>query len=113
MEIKKDQVLMREGEPSDFIYVLVSGELSILKYNPKDKRHEHIAYIMPGEMVGEMSFLENEPRFATVKASTDCVVEMMNRATFEKLLSSQLPLIRNLVKTLSQRVREATKKIIL
>jgi len=111
IELRANQVLMNEGDPSDMLYLLHSGELAIYKYDPKAKVHNLIAYVEPGEMVGEMSFLDNLPRSATVKAKTDCILRMMNRANFEKILATQDPFVHNLVLTLSDRLRKTNKKI--
>ena len=111
IELKKDQVLMNEGDPSDLLYLLHSGELAVYKYDKVSKSHNVIGYIEPGEMVGEMSFLDNLPRSATIKAKTDCILRVMNRRDFEKILSTQDPFVHNLVLTLSGRLRKANKKI--
>ncbi len=111
MELKKNQILMNEGDSSDVLYLLHSGELAIYKYDPTTKSHNIIAHVEPGEMVGEMSFLDNLPRSATVKAKTDCILRMMNRADFERILTTQDPFVHNLVLTLSERLRKANKKI--
>lgn len=111
IELKKDQVLMKEGDPSDVLYLLQSGELAVYKYDPAAKAHNVIGHIQPGEMVGEMSFLDNLPRSATIKATADCVLQMMNRGNFDKILTSQDPFIQNLVHTLSERLRKTNRKI--
>lgn len=111
MKINKGQVLINEGEPSDCIYMLNSGELAIYKYDPTAKRHNVIARVLPGEIVGEMSFLDNLPRSASVKAQTDCDVTVMNRAAFESMLSTQEPMIQELIKTLADRLRKTNAKI--
>ncbi|MFA6236189.1 MAG: cyclic nucleotide-binding domain-containing protein [Bacteriovorax sp.] len=111
MELKKGQVLINEGEPSDCIYFLRSGELAIYKYDSQSLGHNIIGHVEPGEMVGEMSFLDNLPRAATVKANTDCRVSIMNRAEFDKIFHAQDSMIQNLVKTLSERLRKTNSKV--
>lgn len=111
IELKKDQVLMKEGDTSDVLYQLVSGELAVYKYDQLGKVHNSIGFIQPGEMVGEMSFLDNLPRSATIKANSDCVLQMMNRSDFDKVFKSQDIFIQNLVHTLSERLRKTNKKI--
>ncbi|MFZ4714398.1 MAG: Crp/Fnr family transcriptional regulator [Bacteriovoracaceae bacterium] len=109
--LKKGQILLNEGDPSDCLYFLKSGELAIYKFDQEHKRHNVIAHIEAGEMVGEMSFLDNLPRSASVKATVDSELAMMNREGFVTLLASQDKIIQNLVHTLSNRLRKANQKI--
>jgi CRP-like cAMP-binding protein len=111
LKLKKGQVLINEGDESDCVYILVAGELAIYKYDREAQRHNVIAHASPGEMVGEMSFLDNLPRSASVKATTDCELQMMNRTSFDNLLLTQDKFIQNLIKTLSDRLRKANQKI--
>ena len=111
LKIKKGQVLINEGDESDCVYILLSGELAIYKYDRETQRHNVIAHVSPGEMVGEMSFLDNLPRSASVKATTDCDLQMMNRESFDNLMLTQDKFIQNLLRTLSDRLRKANQKI--
>ena len=80
MRLNVRDVLINEGDPSNSIYVLKSGELEILKYDPVSKSHQVIGHVEAGELFGEMSFLDNLPRSATVRATTVCEVHILNRA---------------------------------
>jgi CRP-like cAMP-binding protein len=111
MKLMKGQVLINEGDASDCIYILKSGELGIYKYDFKLKKHQLISQVLPGEMVGEMSFLDNSPRSASVKAHADCVISILNRPAFDTIISTQHPLIQQLLKTLSLRLRKSNEKI--
>ena len=111
IELLKNQVLINEGETSDVLYILTSGELAVYKYDTIAKKNNLIGYIQAGEMVGEMSFLDSLPRSATVKANTDCQLKMMNRPSFDALLKSQDIFMQNLVNTLSDRLRKTNRKI--
>jgi CRP-like cAMP-binding protein len=107
LNIKAGEILFKEGDQSDCLYTLRSGELDILKFNFEANTERVVGHVYPGEIFGEMSFLDNMPRSATVKAKTDCKINMINRSEFEKILNSQDPMIQNLLKTLSSRLRQA------
>lgn len=111
VNLKKGEVLINEGESSNSIFVLRVGELAIYKYDKEAALHNLIGHVQAGELVGEMSFLDNLPRSATVKANTDCVLSLINRHDFDKLISSQDALVQTLVKTLSERLRKTNRKI--
>ncbi len=111
MTLKQGEVLINEGESSNAIYILRTGELAIYKYDKEQTKHNTIGHVQAGELVGEMSFLDNLPRSATVKANTDCVISILNRAEFDKLFSSQDQLMQTLIKTLSERLRKTNRKV--
>jgi predicted acylesterase/phospholipase RssA/CRP-like cAMP-binding protein len=62
--------LMREGGPGDALYGLVSGRLRVFAEQP-DGSHAAVGEVSPGEVVGEMALISNEPHTATVKAIRD------------------------------------------
>lgn len=64
-------VLIREGEPTDALYVVLRGTLAVCV---EAMGGEEIARLSRGEVVGEMSFIDTRPPSATVKAIEDSVV---------------------------------------
>ena len=103
------QVLVREGEDSQSMYLLQDGELLVTKMNGNEETV--LGVIRAGELVGELSFLDQKPRSATVTAITDCKLIQIPRKTIEEVLGSQPPWISAFIKTLAGRIREADKKI--
>lgn len=79
-------VIVREGEPADAFYVLVSGRARVVKSTGGG---EEIALnsLRPGESFGEMGLLEQTTRRATVRASSDVEVLRLDRSTFDALLA--------------------------
>jgi CRP-like cAMP-binding protein len=111
MQLLRGQILINEGDASDCLYFLKTGELAIYKFDKKASRNNLIGHVEPGEIFGEMSFLNNLPRSASVKANTDCVVAIMNRSEFNKMFATQDPLMQTLVKTLSERLHKANSRL--
>jgi hypothetical protein len=63
-----EEVLIEQGKPIDKLYIVLEGSLSVLVDTPK---HETVARLVGGEIVGEMSFVRNKNNClpsATVKA---------------------------------------------
>ena len=107
--IKKDTYLMREGEESSDMYYLQSGTLGIFKI--KGNIEHQIGTIYSGEVVGEMSFLDKEPRSASVKALSECVLTQIPSEKFEKTLTTLPAWYKALVNTLLDRLRKANSRI--
>ncbi|MCB9797335.1 MAG: cyclic nucleotide-binding domain-containing protein [Alphaproteobacteria bacterium] len=73
MELRAGEVLFREGERSDAMYVLLKGSAFVLRADP-DGESTVLDQLDAGECFGEMAMLLGSPRTATVRAATDCVV---------------------------------------
>lgn len=63
-------LLINEGVSVDTLYIVLEGQLSVVQ----GKAKREIARLGVGELVGEMSFIEERPPNATVRAATDVVV---------------------------------------
>ena len=107
--LKPNQILIREGENSSSLYWVQSGQLVVVKQKSGDEII--LGHIFSGELVGEISFLDNEPRSATVKALTDTELIEIPRETFDKIFREQPKWLEILVKTLAERLRKANARI--
>jgi NTE family protein len=90
-ELTGGETLMREGDPADGVYFVISGRLRASVTVEEEVRT--IGEIARGETVGEMGVLTGEQRTATVVAVRDTVLAHATRAAFEELLlqDPQLP----------------------
>lgn len=82
-ELTEGEVLIREGEPIDAIYLILSGQFVV---SIERSRDAHIARLSSGEVVGEMSFVDHLPPSATVTAIEAAVVLMIERSVLDKKL---------------------------
>jgi CRP-like cAMP-binding protein len=107
----KGDVLIQQGKQTKTVYVLVRGRAKV------DSSKAVIAHIGPGQVCGEMAFLENGAASATVTAEDDgeaCAIEWKALSDLFELfphLGSRF--YRSLAVNLSRRLREqiATKTI--
>jgi len=82
-EVEAGEVLFREGDAADTMYVVVSGRLRATR--SEDDREHSIGEISRGETVGEMALLTGGKRSATVQAMRDCVLAGLDTPTFAEL----------------------------
>jgi len=101
----RGEIIIREGEQGKALYLLKSGRLGILK---SDRLVAEITN--PGTLFGETSMLLDQPRSATVKALTPCVVEVYE-VGINELLGNQPQIIRLILESLAERLIEATNKL--
>ena len=81
--LSKGDYLMREGEESTEMYYVQEGILGVFK-RKLDQEHQ-IGTIYAGELVGEMSFLDEDPRSATVKTITDCELLIIPHHKYDEM----------------------------
>jgi CRP/FNR family cyclic AMP-dependent transcriptional regulator len=104
-----NEYVLREGQDSSEMYYLHSGNLAIFK---KKGDHEiQIGTIRAGELVGEMSFLDEAPRSASVKAMDDCLLVEIPRENFKSFIEGQPIWFKALLNTMLERFRKTNNKI--
>ncbi len=109
--IAAGEYLITEGGTSHEMYWVLSGEFIITKMN-KDDNNVILGHVLPGELVGEMSFLDNLPRSASVRAQADSEVLAIPHNKFLDVLDGQPRWFRSLMQTMSHRLRDANTKIV-
>ena len=80
-EVTSGTVLVREGEPGDRFFVLLSGVAGVTQTSLGERR-----ILKAGEFFGEVALTMHVPRTATVTAMTPCVVASCDEDTFDELV---------------------------
>lgn len=109
IRLEMNDYLMREGEESNEMYYLTSGTLGVFKR--KGDTEQQIGTIYSGELVGEMSFIDGEPRSATVKALGEAELKVIPKEALQKYLNGQPKWYKALVQTLLDRLRRANARV--
>lgn len=109
VEIEADKILIREGEDSQSMYLVMEGKLVVTKM--AGEKDVILGYINAGEMVGEISFLDQKPRSATVRAVTDSKLIQIPLKTIEDIYQAEPPWLEAFIRTLAGRLRKSEEKI--
>ena len=80
-EIAPGAAVVREGEPGDRFYILLSGMMTVSQEGLGERR-----MLRPGDSFGEVALAMGIPRTASVRAVTPAVVASCDRETFDELL---------------------------
>jgi len=107
----KDEVVVREGEPGDTMFLIISGEVSVIR-NYGAEQETVIAKITQDDYFGEMALFEDKPRSATVKTNTDSKVLVLGKLEFEEIMREFPQISINICRVFSQRIRELQKKFL-
>jgi CRP/FNR family cyclic AMP-dependent transcriptional regulator len=103
--LKAGEILFKEGDAATSVYLVKKGTLCAV-----DKNNDPLGNINETEFVGEMAHFTGETRSATVSAFTDCQLIEIPFGNLEMLLFSKPSWAKALMKTLSNRLKQANKK---
>jgi CRP-like cAMP-binding protein len=103
-------VVFRQGDEGDRLYIVTSGVLEIMA-TQADGAEVPVAYLGPGEVLGELALLTGSPRSATVRAPQAAQVFTVAKAVFFDLLETLPAFARNLCLVLARRVEATTLKL--
>jgi CRP-like cAMP-binding protein len=107
--LKKGDVLMKEGDTSNSMYWVQAGTMRL--YKKKGTGFIELGIVHSGEVVGEMSFLDNQPRSASVEALQHCDIVEIPRGKFDEFLAQQPSWMKSLVQTLVKRLRTTNNRV--
>jgi CRP-like cAMP-binding protein len=109
-QLRTGDVLIEEGQPIDFISILLDGQLSV-----SISGLGMVAELGVGEIVGEMSFVDTAPPSATVTALGDCLTFVIDRRELARHLDSDtafgLRFYRALGIFMADRLRDTVRRL--
>src|SRR5262245_39426425 len=99
VEMPAGSLVTEMGGPGDSFFVIVDGTVEVR--TPVSSGNQ----LRPGDFFGEMSLIDGDPRSATISATTDLRLLIVDRWHFWKLLEKNPELMRRILTLLSRRVR--------
>jgi len=108
-QYKEGDFLFRQGDPSDHVLRVRSGEIEILR--EVGATSVLLGHVRDGEWLGEMGVIEGRSRSATARAVTDGEVEVLTARQFLERVSSDPALAHDLILRLSVKLRRIDDKI--
>lgn len=107
LALRRGEVLVRQGDAADALYVVVSGRFAVTR----EGRRAAISEIGPGQPIGEIAFLTGGTRTATVTAMRDGIVLRLTRAEFDELAAAHPAIWESLTTSLAHRLAETTSAL--
>jgi len=103
------QVIFQEGANGDWIYVVEEGEVEISKKAP-DGQKVIIEVLKPGDIFGEMAYIDKTPRSATATARGTTEVGILDREFFDREFNKLSADFQKMLKSVAFRLRKTTEK---
>lgn len=112
--VEKGEVVFHEGAPGGTMYLVVSGAVELTQA-VKGDQIQRLALLDRGQIFGELSIFDDLPRSATAQGFVKSTLLRFSADAFNRLIDEQAALaphlLRNLVKKLSLRLRDADEEI--
>jgi CRP-like cAMP-binding protein len=100
------QVVVQQGQVGNGLYIVVSGEVRIVAAD------EELARLGPGETIGELSVIDQQPRVASAVAAGETVCLALASWDLIAMLDQDPSLAMNLLRELAARLRRADAQLL-
>jgi len=107
---KAGDVIFKEGSHGLAVYILSSGKVEISKV--VQDRKIAVEILGPGDIFGEMGFIDHSPRLATAIALEDTVLELVDKDFLDKEFNQIDSDFRKIITTLVMRLRKTTERLV-
>jgi hypothetical protein len=107
LEIGAGKPIFREGDAGSEMYIIETGTVDIVR---AAKGPDPLAQLGPGDFFGEMSILEDQPRFASAMARTNVRLLRIDRAAFGEVLAQNVEIAIRIMRKLTARLRRAEQR---
>lgn len=102
-------LICREGDPGNALYIIVTGEVEVVKSLGKDEKI--LGHTKPGQFVGEMAILDSAPRSATLRALNQVRILSIEGDAFNMIMLDRPEVAISVLKSMSARVRDLNEKV--
>ncbi len=109
-KVPRNHTILRAGDRTDFVYFVLSGTLKVL-VSDEEGREVILSNLGAGEFFGEMGVLDDNPRSATVAATTPCELVVISKTDFRRCLAENFDVSLYIMRNLVKRLRTADRKI--
>ena len=107
---KRGEMIVEQGKKTNALFILLNGRARVVTADSRG-REVILATLQPGDHIGEMSLIDNEPHSATVRAEVQTDVLMLGRVEFARCLPENTSMAYAVMRGLVQRLRHADRKI--
>jgi CRP-like cAMP-binding protein len=107
---RRGDYIVERGKTSNALFILLTGRARVIAANQR-RREVILAELEPGDYVGEMSLIDNQPHSASVRVTAQADVLILGHADFARCLPENAKLSYAIMRGLVQRLRSATRQI--
>ena len=107
---KRGECIVEQGKKSNMLAIVLTGRARVVTTDSRG-REVILATMNPGDYVGEMSLIDNQPHSATVRAEVQTDMLVLARSDFARCLPENSTLSYGVMRGLVRRLRNADRQI--
>ena len=101
----RDEVVVREGDPGDALFLIMEGEMAVIKGMGKEQEFV-LDRIGKDDFFGEMALLDGNPRSASIRSESEALVLVLNDEDFVRIMEDYPSVPLKICGVLVRRIRE-------
>ena len=109
-QYRDGEVIVRQGDTGDCMYVIQSGEVQVLRQ--EEEREFCLDTLREGDFFGEMAVFEREVRSATVRAAGEAWVLTLEKKSFLRRIHEDPSLVFRILERMSHRIRDLDGELV-
>ena len=110
--ITRHALVFEQGSRECGLYILLKGQAQVVRHNQRG-RALVVDQLRPGDHFGELSAIDDQPQYASVRCAVPSEVLLINRSDFIDCLHESQTLLPALLQLMVQRVRRKNRRITL
>ena len=96
-------IVFRQGDEADGVYIVQEGEIELLLDDVL------VGLEQAGGIIGEMAMIDETTRSATARASTECVLQHLDRDQFINMIEASPSFVFHLMRVMAERLRRTNE----
>lgn len=101
VDVEPGSVLIEEGSAGHDLWIIADGTATV------SQRRRTVRTAGPGDVLGELSLLDGEPRSATVTAKTPVIAYVVNARSFRSMVKEAPSVALKIMQSMATRLRRA------
>lgn len=111
--IRQGELLIRAGDTDSTLYAIEDGHLDIVA--KREGKDVVVATVGPGDVLGEVSFIDDSPRTVSVRAGEDAIIRAWDKKTLSEALAFEPQLMAKfavaMCELLVERLRDTARRV--
>lgn len=116
VKLPAGETLFREGDEGQELYLIQYGEIEVAKQSGAADQAVVLRVLSAGDWFGELGFLTDQTRAATIRAATDSLLLRMKRGALDAIDTpqAQLPasVVKRMMEELSRRIKDVDQRLL-
>lgn len=111
ISLKDNEFLFHQGDLENSFYIVTEGRLSLVKERKKDQKPLVLHVLEKGDLVGELSFIDDTPHIESCMALGDASVLRFKAEDFRPLITEHPRLMFDFMRAIIKRVHHTVSSI--